>query len=550
MIPTSMDARAALRRVGARRLALAVAAVVLSVWVLGFASRGLFSGDSGVKLAQAHGLWDSKFTSRALPHDHEVDPRERWFPYGEFKRKVDKRWQGVYSLPYTAITAPLVAAFGMTGSLVLALAGGILILVGMDRVLARMGASPPARAAAAIFTVGLTPLLFYSAQLAEHTPAVGLTILALAYVLTGDDGTKVRPMVAGALVAFAATLRPECYIAVATVGLALSARPGVALRPRAIEGAWYVAGALAVLLPFWGLNLLVSDTWDPMVTFQKAAPDRLANVRRMLVGDLKGSAGPWPAALVVAVLAGLVPWRSWIARLVAGVALIWLAWTLQAHATGRTLMGTFSLTPLAAYGLVACAWRPRWRAVWIFAVLTAAAILVLNKSNDAGGLQLGARLVLPALPALLALAAAAIDDDVRSRRFANLVAPAVLAIVSVVMLARGFPPAYRIAAQTEAAAELAQAAPGEVVITTVWWHSQVLTPALFEGKQLYLIGKKQLPDLLDALSKHGHREVLFVDHGEVSLTLPSGLVARTVQTWRTPFGRSQFELHDVVIAEP
>lgn len=540
-----MDVRGALRRAGARRVALAIAALTLSVWVLGFATRGLFSGDSGVKLAQAHGLWHTGYQSRALPHDTEVDPKGKYFPYGEFKRKVDHRWQGVYSLTYTAITAPLVGVLGMTGSLVFALAGGILILVGVDRVLGHMGARDPARAAAAIVTVGLTPLLFYSAQLAEHTPSVGLTMLALSFVIQPNP----RPLLAGALVGFAATMRPECYLAVATVGIALSIRPDADLKTRVREGALYIAGALAILLPYWGLNLLLSHTWDPMVTFQKAAPDRLANVRRMLVGDLKGSAGPWPAALALAGVAALVPRKPWILRLVAGAALVWMAWSLHAHATGRTLMGTFSLTPLAAYGLAATAWNPRWRAVWVYAVLTAAAIIVLNKSNDAGGLQLGARLVLPALPALIALAAAATDDDAKAKRPANLVAPAILAIFSVVMLVRGFPAAYRIASQTEAAAELAEDAPGDVVITVVWWHSQVLTPALFEGKALYLINRKQLPDLLDRLAAHGHDEVLFIDHGDVTLTLPSGKRARTKQTWTTPFGRSRFELHDVVITD-
>ncbi len=537
-----MDARAALRRAGARRIALGLAALALAVWAIGFASRGLFSGDSGVKLAQAHGLWETRFTSRALPHDHDVDPKDRYFPYGEFKRRVDKQWQGVYSLTYTSITAVLVGVLGMTGTILFALAGGVLILVATDRLAGQLGASPPTRVAAAVVTVALTPILFYSAQLFEHTPSVGLTILALTFVVG-----QPRPRLAGALVAAAATMRPECYLAVATVGIALSMRPDATLRQRAIEGAWYVAGALAVLVPYWCLNLVVSDTWDPMVTFQKAAPDRLANVRRMLVGDLKGDVSPWPFLLGIAALAGLVPRFHTVARVVAGVALVWLAWLLHQHATGRTLMGTFSLTPIAAYGLAACVWDPRRRAVWIYAVLTTVAIVALNKSNDAGGLQLGARLVLPALPALIALAAAAVDEDARARRFVTLLAPAALVVFTTLMLARGFPTAYRIAAQTETAAELAADAPGDTVITTVWWHSQVFTPALFEGKQIYLINKKQLPELLDTLAAHGHTRAVYCDHGAVELTTPAGRVVHTERSRRAPWAKSYFELHDLVI---
>ena len=545
MMPTGMDARAALRHAGARRIALAVAALALLVWVLGFASSGLFSGDSGVKLAQAHGLWVSHFTSRALLHDYNVDPTERYFPYGEFKRRVGEHWQGVYSLTFTSITAALVGMLGMTGSLVLASASGVLILIATDRLAGQLGASQPARVAAAIVTVALTPILFYSAQLSEHTPSVGLTILALTYVLGPQ-----RPMLAGVLVALAATMRPECYLAVATIGIALSVRPNATLRQRAIEGAWYVAGALVVLLPYWGFNLLVSDTWDPIVTFQKAATDPLASVRRMLVGDFKGAVGPWQIFLGLAVGAGLARRYHAVARTVAGVALVWLAWKLHQHATGRTLVGMFSLTPIAAYGLAASVWRPQYRAAWLYAFLTTAAIVVFNKSNDAGGLQLGARYVLPALPALIALAVAAIDDDARAKRFPPLLAPAVLAVFTTIMLARSFPTAYRIAAETAAATEIVTNAPGKTVITTVWWHSQVFSPALFENKRIYLIDRPQLPQLLDRLADRGHHEAVFCDHGAVELTLPSGRQVQTVRSRRTPWEKSYFELHDLVISPP
>jgi hypothetical protein len=51
-------------RFSTRGLIIAGTALVLAVWVLGFAPRGLFSGDSGVKLAQAYALWENGFSSR------------------------------------------------------------------------------------------------------------------------------------------------------------------------------------------------------------------------------------------------------------------------------------------------------------------------------------------------------------------------------------------------------------------------------------------------------------------------------------------------------
>jgi len=539
--------------VDARRLALAVAAIALAVWVLGFATRGLLSGDSGVKLAQAHSLWESGFATRELLYDHELDPKERFFPYGDFVRKVDGRRQGIYSSSFTAVAAPLVGLFGLTGTLLLGLAGGILVLVAVDLLLGRMGASPPARVAAATLTVGLTPLLLYSAQFAEHAPAVGLTTLALAFVVPRDDGVGFRPLLAGALVAAAATMRAECYLAVATLGLALTARTAAPWRLRVREGALYLAGALAVLVLYWSLNLLLSDTWDPMVTFQKAAPDRWKNVVKMLIGETRREPSGWLAILCLAAAGGLaVPPRharglaGVAVRVVVGLALVWLAWELSRRATGRTLVGMFAVTPIAAYGLVASAWQPRWRQVWLFAVVTTIGIVALNKSNDAGGLQLGARLVLPALPALIALAAAAIDDDVRTPRplllrVAPLVAPAALLVLTAAMFGRALPPAYEIAAKGERAAAEVAAAPGRVVVTRVWWESQVLTPALLDGKQIYLTGRDLRP-ILTTLAAHGVREAVVIDKHPVELTLPDGATVHTVRS-RTAW----LHFHDVVI---
>jgi hypothetical protein len=225
---------------------------------------------------------------------------------------------------------------------------------------------------------------------------------------------------------------------------------------------------------------------------------------------------------------------------------LWLAWRVRVEMKGRTLIGLFSVTPIALYGLLASPWQPRWRQVWIFALLTTVAIIGLNRSNDAGGLQLGARLLLPALPALIARAAASLDADVGARRWIGLrlvplFAPPALLVGTIFLIARGIPPAYQIAANGERAADAVAAAPGRAVVTRVWWESQVLTPVLFADKEIYLVGRDLTP-VLEALAARGDTEVVVINKGPIELPLAHGRIARTRQVWK-----AWMEIHDVVI---
>jgi hypothetical protein len=283
------------------------------------------------------------------------------------------------------------------------------------------------------------------------------------------------------------------------------------------------------------------------VTFQKSAPDRWANVKLMLIGETKPAAPiVWlPVLLAAAAVAAVPPRFAWIARIALGVALLVLTYWLYDHATGRTLKGMFALTPIAAYGLLASAWNPRWRPLWIFAVATTISIVALNRSNDAGGLQLGARLVLPALPALLILASAAIEDDARARgrRLAALVAPAALLVLTAVMFQRAFPAAYDIARKGELAATAAAAAPGRVVIARRWWESQIATPVLLDGKQILFTPARDLRPLFESLHAAGVTSAVLFAKGPVHILLSDGALVRDasepVKAW--------LEVHDIVI---
>jgi len=188
------------------RVALCVA-LVLSIWIIGFASRGHFSGDHGAKLAEADALWTSGFQTRALPENTALDPRGRFFPYGELFRMYRGQHQGIYSIAFCALVAPAVGLFGQAGIPIIPLVATWLTL-GMTALLGRrLGLRPLPIAAALIGVAALTPIGFYAGQLQEHSIAIALITGALVCLVPGPE-RPIRPALAGLLLAAAAIMRP------------------------------------------------------------------------------------------------------------------------------------------------------------------------------------------------------------------------------------------------------------------------------------------------------------------------------------------------------
>jgi hypothetical protein len=538
------------------RLGVWACALALVAWVALLAPRGFLSGDSGVKLVQAHGLWLSGFASRALPYDHEVDPEERYFPYQreDFTRVVHGERQGTYSLVFCGLLAALLGLFGLAALPILGVAGALLVIWGLYRAAARSGLGPGLTLLAVATAALATPVLFYASQLTEHTLAAGLAIAALARIAPlarapgsadpGVDTIQIRPGSAGVLTALAATMRPEAYCMVAALGLAVALLPGLAPRVRVRHGLAYLAGCVPVLAGYWLVNLATAGTWDPLVSANSSA-QKAASGHDTLVffwGELPGASRPglWLALAALPALAGLIPPRlagraagSALRALVA-IAIAVAAWRAQGLGTGRALSGFFCVTPLLALGLLAGPWRPRNRAPWLAAVLYLGQVAILPSGGNAGGLQLGARLLMPALPLLCLLAAFAVEDDLlalRARWQRALVALVLLAVATPTVLGndRGTRQAMAIARQGEVIAQRAAEAPGNVVIVRRGWESQLVAPVLLAGKAIYEV-RSDLRKLAEALHARGERAFAVVDKTPVTVRLSGDRQVRTVQS--------------------
>lgn len=548
--------------VSARGLRIGVWAVALALvaWSALWAPRGFFSGDSGVKLVQAHGLWMSSFSSRALPYDRDVDPAERYFPYqrGDFTRVVEGERQGTYSIVFCGLLAALLGIFGLAALPMPGVIGALLAIWGLYRAGVRSGLRPWLTLAAVAAAALATPVLFYASQLTEHTLAAGLAIAAFALIApvkrepgSADptvDTIQIAPAAAGVLAALAATMRPESYCMLAALGLAVALLPGLSPGMRVRHGLGYLTGCVPVLAGYWLLNLVTAGTWDPLVSANSSAHKAASSYFTTVFfwGELPRGAPllAWLSLAALPALAGLLPPRviggmggrmgGIVLRTALAVVIAVAAWRAQALATGRVLSGLFCVTPLLALGLLAGPWRPRNRAPWLAAALFLVQLAILPSGGNAGGLQLGARLLMPALPFLCLLAAFAIEDDLLAlgarwqRVLAGVVALALVAL-SLAGAGRGTNKATIIAYRGEVIASSAAAAPGKVVIVRRGWESQLIAPVVLAGKAIYEAPGNLAP-LAQALYDRGERAFAVVDKKPVTVSMSGGRRARTVES--------------------
>ncbi len=538
------------RRALARHLLVAAPVAALALWVTLFAPRGFFSGDSGVKFAQAHALWESGFSSRALPGRDQRGPCDHFYPYGRFVHKVGHDRQGIYSVSFTALSAPFVGLLGLAGVVVLPLLGGILIGVGARFLLRRLGCSELASTLAVVTTLFLTPVGFYSSQFAEHTLAAGLILCGLVFLV--PQPSRFAAIWVGLLVGLAATVRPEGYCAAASMGLAVVAAPACNVRRRILNGLLYLGAALAVMTAYWCVNEWLSGTWDPLVHHNKDHESSWKNARMLLFGKLETKhLYRWFIPLIVAATAALVPLpRRWHyprlgLRAAAGCVLVYYLWSAHVLGTGRTAMGLFSVTAIAAYGLVGGPWSSRLRPLWLFAVTFIIQVLHYDSSGTSGGLQLGARLLMPALPVLIVLATVHLEHDWRAsrHRLARLaLAPALaLLILTGRTMVDALPEALDIARDSEVSVKRAASIPARVVVTRRSWESQVLAPVRLLGKRIYNKHGDATP-LIRCLTYSGVQSFVFVAAPDVELTLPGPYEPRSVARFPGPL-----HMHHVLV---
>ncbi len=403
--------------------------------------------DCGSKALVAERLLETGFRNAAFEQlDPALDPEGRWFPIPPpFAMRRGAEFVSAYPLAYPALASPGLAVWGPRGLRLPAAQGGAaaaaLLAAWLTPVLGRGGAL------AAGLVLGLaTPVFFYGVTVWEHAPA---TALALgAWILLSQP----RPLAwcaAGLLIGVACWLREE----MALMALAIIAA-GLLARAPLRRLAAFAAGAAA---PLAGLALFNQGFYgDPLgghvaanlaggVLAGRAVAERFSALPGLLGGFGHGAGERRMFALLglALPLAGaLAPRRvresSWLPlALAAGGLAVWgTAWVrmlagpsrLQELVQHNGLLLQWPLLALAGLGL-ARVWRdPAWSALRIgvtagllFGGLVLAAGILLPSGFGAqvgAGVHWGPRMLLPALPALVVLAAAGAQERPPAARVA------------------------------------------------------------------------------------------------------------------------------------
>jgi hypothetical protein len=485
---------------------------------------GLFSGDEGVKLVQSLSLLESGWQSAAIPYPgSDLDPDEEHLPLQPpFIWHHAGAWYGIYSLIYTSAAALAWATAGLRGVFLLSWLGAATTLVVLAG-LATRAVGPKWAVVVVVATALATPLLLYGTLNFEHTWACAAAVGCLG-LLARPGSTHWAWLGAGALLGLGAAIRPELYaFAVGVVAFSLVLwgwRRDTLVRLVFIAAGAGLVSAIdliskALLFGSFLPNLQVSDL--PPTTYE-------VNFTRLVPPDIRGLG----ISLLCAALAiGLLPAigkpsrvAKWLGGIVVILIFAFLAWQALAAVTpsmfadNRTLIGLFAATPLAVTGLLRGVGPSRSDNSGLAAACAAAAIafvvavVAVRIPGFIGGLELGSRYLLPAVPLLLIAGA----DYLRSQdqdlcRRLTVAASMPLAALSIQATCENGMSAYLIRQHTSRLLAAVESTGVEDVVTRHFWIPQLLGPLYFE-KRLYLYPDEEL---LRRMMDKGRVRVVGVD---------------------------------------
>ena len=531
-----------------RALVAAVLAVLLfqaAFWIPAARTRGFASSDAGVKLWQTQSVVHTGQLDAPLDYLGAVyDPQHIYSPFvPPWFYWQDGQPYSEYSSPFIWASAPLYAALGHKGLLLLpGLSGAVLIILAawlMWRIRRDYWA------VLAPLLVGLSsPLLIYSIEFWEHTPGAALAAVALVGIVKAIDSRRraLWLIASGAAIGLGLTMRAELYVYPIAIVLGL-----VLLRPQLPflrSVAFLALGGLLTAGPWWVYQAIRwGNPLGPRVAQNVPGLGGTDMLQRL--GDTTGQnwTMAWPAAgsgvewlnvlgaalIVLAVLAlvfhrarlgRLVFWLSALTIVALAAILTWrlVHWQSEVGLRPDDLLTTFPVA-LLLFLLLPSSFARRSpeatslsRPLVSFLLVVAASfmVLVLLVSPFQGGVQWGPRFLLPVivpLSVVLVDVVARTWTEFGSVQFKRLQRLGLAAVLGVLLGVGGYSTylgAQFIRNGQNGNAEFQQtieAAPEHVVVADAWFIPQG-APYTFENK-IWLMAEdeKKMLQLIQMLRK-------------------------------------------------
>jgi hypothetical protein len=488
---------------------------------------GFWSPDSAVRFVQVESLLRSHYRDLAVPYPAQtIDPQGIYFPMGRWFHAGSAGRFYLSYLPYFSMaSAFFYRLLGFPGLLVIP-ASGVLGTVWITYEVLRRRA--PDLAWAGALAVGMaSPVFIYGVVFWDHTLVVLLAAGALA-LLCGeiDRAPKIafwRMTAAGALLGMGFWLRNEVYLLVVAVAAAwLYAVPRARIR-----GALLLAcGAAVPALGLWALNTHLIGSpfgWkgnDLIATRVGGAAslasggahaavwlgEKMGNAYYQLASPdyyaFNPSAVAAGLAMTVALLLSGGLLRMGVRRqsrgmLVAG-AIAGVGTGLLILSSRTVVSGLLPAAPIVALAFLTSPVAPWERLLWGASAVFCAEVIV---TGTHGGMQWGPRYLLPILPPLIWLAAAAVA---RARAAAPSLWPslrlaaATLAAVSLLLQAAGVDQVVQASARNARINGWLRGVSAQIIITPLEWLTLGAGGVYFE-KDLMLV---QTQEALSVLVQH------------------------------------------------
>jgi 4-amino-4-deoxy-L-arabinose transferase-like glycosyltransferase len=530
------------RLTSARTLLLITTVLVLLVQTYWFTqsarTRGFATGDAGVKLWQVQGILRTGDLHAPLAYPGAIyDPEHQYSPFVEpWSMWFEGQPYSEYTSPFIWISAPLYAAFGHGGLLLLPWVSGALIILMTAWLVWRV--RPDRWACLAPLIVGLSsPLLLYSLEFWEHTPGTALAVFAMLGVIKAMDSRRhaLWLMASGAAIGLSLTMRAELYVYPIAIVIGLVSIRSARSMPLIRSVVWLAVGGLIAAGPWWLYQFV---TWGSPFgpRLQQNVPVLGGTEMLARLGDSTGRNWSmlWPAQgdnasvliglLMTLVLLALITWTLrrrmfWVADVGfwIGVAILismaaLIVWQLAQGQRPDDLLTTFPivlllLLPAPRVKNQQSTFNTQQSSVtrFLLVVPLAFVILVVLVSPFQGGIQWGPRFLLPIIPPLSVLVidrAASLWGAINRSRRAGLAAVFLaLFIAGSVVAWQGVQFMRKGQIASEFMSEMIRNLPERVVVADAWFLPQ-MAPYTVQDKIWFLAeGKAGLFNLLQRLRK-------------------------------------------------